>query len=75
MSQADAEVNFKKKFQEKTKNAWDKHQQFTSVKGKYELQSALVTHSQVSTTEDLHMVQLIVLSFVKDELSDVCENC
>ena len=55
MSQAEAEKNFKKKFQEKTKNSWDEHQQFSPVKGKYSLviektdssESSKVTESQV----------------------------
>ena len=37
MSQQVAEKNFKKKFRDKTKNNWDKRQQFTAVKGKYVL--------------------------------------
>ena len=52
ISQSDAEKNFKKKFKEKTKNAWDERQQFSPVKGKYELvrksdQSGLTSQSQV----------------------------
>ncbi|CAB4033382.1 Hypothetical predicted protein, partial [Paramuricea clavata] len=57
LSEEDAEKNFKKKFQDKTKNKWDKRQQFTAVKGKYTLvqktdssQSSVVTESQISTT-------------------------
>ena len=54
MSQANAEKNFKKKFQDKTKNKWDKREEFTAVKGKYTLvektdssQNSLTTESQV----------------------------
>ncbi|CAB4033742.1 Poly [ADP-ribose] polymerase 3, partial [Paramuricea clavata] len=53
LSQANAEKIFKKKFLEKTKNSWDKRQQFVAVKGKYTLvlktdssQSSQVTESQ-----------------------------
>ncbi|XP_028397307.1 uncharacterized protein LOC114521091 isoform X2 [Dendronephthya gigantea] len=37
ISQADAVKNFEKKFMEKTKNAWNKREQFKAVKGKYTL--------------------------------------
>ncbi|XP_028397376.1 uncharacterized protein LOC114521157 isoform X2 [Dendronephthya gigantea] len=37
ISQADAVKNFERKFMEKTKNAWNKREQFKAVKGKYTL--------------------------------------
>ena len=42
ISQSDAEKNFKKKFQEKTKNAWDERQQFSPVKGSMNLSRRVI---------------------------------
>lgn len=62
ISQADAVKSFKKKFEEKTKNAWDARQNFTSVNGKYTLvfeesgSSGInkVTKSQVAVCLPVH---------------------
>ena len=51
MSQANAEKNFKKKFQDKTKNMWDKRQEFTAVKGKYTLVEKTDSSQSSQTTE------------------------
>jgi hypothetical protein len=51
VSQANAEKNFKQKFQDKTKNKWDKREEFTAVKGKYTLVEKTDSSQNSQTTE------------------------
>ncbi len=56
MNQQVAEKNFKKKFQDKTKNNWNKRQQFTPVKGKY----VLVQHTDSSQMNQVTENQVLL---------------